>query len=134
MAGRKGDEMKGRAVGLAVLTVWAGSASAEPGAAGGEALKKMIAGRTIVLDTPIGGVPITYRADGSLAGKASSVQAIAIRKSDHGRWWIADSKLCQQWAVWLDGKRHCYAMRIDGRLVHWRRDDGRTGTARIVSN
>jgi hypothetical protein len=100
----------------------------------GDALRKLVAGRTIALSSPIGEVPITYRTDGSLVGKAPLVQAaLSGPNRDQGRWWIADNRVCQQWSAWLDGKRHCYAMRLVGETVHWRRDDGRTGTARLVS-
>jgi hypothetical protein len=108
-------------------------ALAEPGGLAGEALRRTIAGRTIVLDTPVGGIPIVYRTNGTLAGNANMVQALGTGpRADSGRWWIIDDRVCQQWNAWLEGRRHCYAMRLEGTVVHWRRDDGRTGTARIM--
>jgi hypothetical protein len=112
----------------------AGSAWAEPTALAGEALRKLVSGRTIILDTPVGALPISYRGNGTLAGKAPIVQAITGPSQDQGRWWIADDRVCQQWSSWLDGKRYCYQMRLEGLTVHWRRDDGRKGTARLASH
>jgi hypothetical protein len=102
----------------------------------GEELRRTVAGRTIVLDTPVGGIPIVYQANGALTGTAKGMPAHLMDgpSQDHGRWWIAAGTVCQQWSAWMEGRQHCYQMRIRGKSVHWRREDGRTGTARIVSN
>ncbi len=111
-------------------------ASAEEPLLSGEELRRTVAGRTIVLDTPVGGIPIVYLANGALTGTAKGMPAHLVQgpSQDHGRWWIASSTVCQQWTAWMEGRTHCYQMRIRGRSVHWRREDGHTGTARIVSN
>ena len=94
----------------------------------------MVAGRTVVLDTPVGGLPIVYRADGNLSGKLNVVAGgiMSGPREDKGRWWIASNEICQQWGTWLEGRKHCYSMRVEGSVVHWRRSDGRTGTARLL--
>src|SRR5262249_26619538 len=51
--------------------------------------------------------------------------------SDHGKWWVADDQLCQQWSSWMDGKSYCYKLTRNGSTVQWVRNDGRSGTARI---
>ncbi len=107
--------------------------NAEPTGLSGDALRKTISGRTILLDTPVGGLPISYQPNGTLSGKASGMQNLAGLKNDRGRWWIAANKVCQKWETWLDGREYCYQMRFEGKLVHWKRSDGRTGTAKVVS-
>jgi hypothetical protein len=107
-------------------------AVAEDAALAGETLRKTVSGRTIVLNTPIGGIPIIYRANGTLVGSAKGLQSLVGPGDDTGRWWVSASKVCQKWGKWLDGREHCYRMRVERGLVHWQRDDGRKGTARIV--
>ena len=40
------------------------------------ALRKAVAGKTVHLATPLGGLPINYRADGTMWGKAGSLAGI----------------------------------------------------------
>ena len=51
--------------------------------------------------------------------------------SDHGKWWIADDRLCQRWPSWMDGKSYCYRLTQTGTSLRWVRSDGASGTARI---
>lgn len=125
--------MRGMLCAALALAGAAGTVQAETRLPAGDALQRMVSGRTIVLDTPVGGVPIVYQANGTLAGKANGLQQAAGLKSDSGRWWIDNQKVCQQWNTWLEGRQYCYQMRFEGRLVHWTRSDGRTGTAKLVS-
>ena len=126
----------GRAFACAVGLAATGAVAAEPASLSGDDLRRTVAGRTIVLDTPVGGIPIVYQADGGMVGKAHGMPAHLMQgpRVDHGRWWVSAGSVCQQWKAWLDGRKHCYRMRIEGRKVHWRREDGHAGTARIVSN
>ncbi|MGE0701436.1 MAG: hypothetical protein AB7O57_20235 [Hyphomicrobiaceae bacterium] len=120
---------------IAMLAAASASWAGESGMSG-EEMRRAVAGRTVLLDTPVGSLPIVYQAGGGLTGKAKGMPAHLLDgpSEDHGRWWIASDQLCQQWSRWLDGRKYCFRMRVEGSTVHWRRDDGRTGTARIVSN
>ena len=50
---------------------------------------------------------------------------------DTGRWWIKSDQVCQKWEIWLDSRAYCFTLRFEGRTVHWRRNDGEAGTARL---
>lgn len=125
-----------RALTCAAVVGLAGPVVSEEATLSNEDLRRTVAGRTIVLNTPVGGIPIVYQANGGLTGTAKGMPAHLMQgpSQDHGRWWIAAGAVCQQWSAWMEGRKHCYQMRVRGKLVHWRREDGRTGTARIVSN
>lgn len=117
----------------AVPALFAGHAMAETQPLAGDALKAAVAGKTVVLDTPVGGIPISYRDNGTMIGRAKDLSLYTGQERDRGRWWIKDDKICQQWEVWLEGRAFCFTMRLEGQTVHWRRNDGRTGTAKIAS-
>ncbi|MGH6833496.1 MAG: hypothetical protein ACRECM_10845, partial [Methyloceanibacter sp.] len=75
-----------------------------------------------------------YAANGRMSGKMSTVAASFSRgdgAQDRGKWWVAGDQLCQQWTSWMDGKAYCYRLTREGSTVHWARNDGRSGTARI---
>jgi hypothetical protein len=97
----------------------------------GQELRKIVSGRTIELNTPLGGLPISYRMDGTMRGKAENLAAYTGSVHDSGIWWIAANKLCQRWQKWLDGKSYCFTLQQQGRAVQWTRNDGLTGTATI---
>jgi hypothetical protein len=97
----------------------------------GETLRSTVAGKTVFLATPVGSLPINYRTNGTMTGRAAHLAQFTGSESDSGRWWVNGGQLCQQWQVWLDGQQYCYVMRRNGATVHWSRDDGRTGTATI---
>jgi len=125
-----------RALTCAALVGVAGPVVSEEASLSSDDLRRTVAGRTIVLDTPVGGIPIVYQANGALTGTAKGMPAHLMQgpSEDRGRWWIAAGTVCQQWSAWMEGRKHCYQMRVRGKQVLWRREDGRTGTARIVSN
>jgi hypothetical protein len=95
------------------------------------ALRKIVSGRTIELNTPLGGLPISYRMDGTMRGKAENLAYYTGSTQDSGIWWITANKLCQRWHKWLDGKSYCFTLQQQGRAVQWTRNDGLTGTATI---
>ena len=99
----------------------------------GEDLHKAVAGRTVYINTPLGEVPIRYAKNGRISG--STELALLDGESttaDNGRWWVSEKKLCLQWQNWMGGKTHCFTMqRLSPTVVHWRREDGKTGTARL---
>lgn len=98
-------------------------------------LRKAVIGKTVVLRTDGVDVPIVYRGNGTMRGRLKAFAAAfagPAKASDSGKWWIANNQLCQRWNKWLDGKSYCYTLTLKGKQVQWRRNDGRSGTARIA--
>jgi hypothetical protein len=109
-------------------------AMAEPATLAGDELRQAISGKTVYLNISGFELPINYAANGRMSGKMSTVAASFSRgdgSQDRGKWWVADDQLCQQWTSWMDGKAYCYKLTRNGSTVHWVRNDGRSGTARI---
>ena len=63
------------AVLIASNVAWAGEPELE-----GETLRKAIVGKTVSLSTPMGGLPISYRADGTMQGRAGPLADYAARR------------------------------------------------------
>lgn len=100
----------------------------------GTELRKAVSGKTVYLRTQGIELPISYRANGTMSGRLKAfVAALAggAKTQDTGKWWITKGQLCQRWNSWLDRRSYCYTLRRAGSTVHWRRNDGRSGTARI---
>ena len=115
-----------------VAAVGAGAAvAADQREMNGEALRRAVTGRTINLSTPLGGLPISFRADGTMSATAGSLASYVGSERDRGRWWIAADQLCQRWNTWLGGQSYCFRLRQHGRTVHWTRNDGLSGVATI---
>ncbi len=100
----------------------------------GGALQRAVAGKTVNLMTPLGALPISYRGDGTMWGRAGTLSIYTGSERDRGRWWIIADKLCQRWTTWLGGKSYCFQLRQEGATVHWTRSDGLSGTATIAGN
>ncbi len=116
---------------LAVATV--GQLHAAPVSMTGDTIKSTISGRTLNLDTPMGAaLPITFREDGTMTGRAGKLAFYLGSSKDTGRWWVRGSKLCQKWSRWLDREETCIRVMTAGDKISWRRDDGLTGTASLV--
>ncbi len=98
----------------------------------GGTLQKAVAGKTVNLMTPLGALPINYRGDGTMWGRAGTLSIYTGSERDRGRWWIIADKLCQRWTTWLGGKSYCFQLRQEGATVHWTRSDGLSGTATIA--
>ena len=116
------------------LALPATASLAEPATLAGDELRQAISGKTVFLNISGFELPIRYAADGRMSGKMGAVAASFSRgdgAQDHGKWWVASDQLCQQWSSWMDCKTYCYRLTRDGSTVHWVRDDGRSGTARI---
>jgi hypothetical protein len=119
------------AVGLALPAT---GSLAEPTTLAGDELRQAISGKTVFLNISGFELPIRYAANGRMSGKMSTVAASFSRGNgaqDRGKWWVAGDQLCQQWSSWMEGKSYCYRLTRDGSTVHWARNDGRSGTARI---
>lgn len=97
----------------------------------GDALRHALTGKTVVLHTPVGGIPIDYRDNGTMVGRAKDMSMLVGSERDTGRWWVKSDQVCQKWDVWLDGRAYCFTLRFEGRTVHWRRNDGQVGTAKL---
>ena len=116
---------------LVILFGWAASAWAEPSSLTGEALRQAVSGKAVLIETPIGSFPVHYKSDGTMTGQSPAFVASLGTEKDRGQWWIADDHLCQRWYRWLDAKQYCFKLQRSGATVHWRRDDGLSGTATI---
>jgi len=127
--------MKIQALVLAAgLALPATAALAEPTQLAGDELRQAISGKTVYLNISGFELPINYAANGRMTGKMSTVAASFSRGDgarDSGKWWVAGDQLCQQWTSWMDGKAYCYRLTREGSTVHWVRNDGHSGTARI---
>ena len=99
----------------------------------GAALQNAVAGRTVYINTPMGEVPIRYGKNGSVSGYTElAILDGESTPQDRGRWWISENKLCIRWQNWMSGATHCFTMRrLSPTVVHWRREDGKSGLARI---
>lgn len=120
---------------VTIMMVAAGAAFANEfgeGQMDGGALRRAVAGKTVHLATPLGGLPINYRMDGTMSGRAGALASYTGSERDHGRWWIVGDKLCQRWSSWLGGKSYCFRLRQQGATVHWTRNDGVNGVATIT--
>ena len=102
----------------------------------GDELRKAISGKTVYLKISGFEIPIRYAANGRMTGKMGTVAASFSKgdgAADSGKWWVANDQLCQKWTSWMNGKQYCYKLSRSGSTVHWVRNDGRSGTARIGS-
>ena len=128
--------MRSARVFAAAIMVVVGSAAFgnEPieGQMDSSALRKAVAGKTVHLATPLGGLPINYRTDGTMSGRAGTLASYIGSERDRGRWWVVADKLCQRWNTWLSGKSYCFRLRQQGATVHWTRNDGLSGVATIA--
>ena len=119
--------MKIRAFALtACLVLSAVPAVAEQVTLAGDELRQAVTGKTVYLKVSGFDLPIRYGANGHMSGRINAVAASFSRgdgTSDTGKWWVDNDQLCQKWSSWLESKAYCF--------VHWVRDDGLSGTARI---
>ncbi len=115
--------------GLIVTT----SASAAPVTLTGAAIRDLLTGRTLNLDTPLGSsLPVALNDDGSMTGKAGDLGFYLGSAKDQGKWRVKGSKLCLTWQRWLDGAENCMRIKRDGEMLSWVRDDGMSGTAKLM--
>jgi hypothetical protein len=131
----KGEAMKIRAIVLAAsIALPALPVAAESVSLAGDELRQAISGKTVYLNISGFELPIRYAANGRMKGSMGAVAASFSRgdgASDTGKWWVDNDQLCQKWTSWMDGKSYCYKLTRNGNQVHWQRNDGRSGTARI---
>jgi hypothetical protein len=118
---------------VVTLLGWPGLGMAESIALTSETLRQAVSGKTVYLATSVGALPISYKSNELMTGKARELAPYVGSDRDQGNWWVADNRLCQRWDNWLYGKKYCYKLRMDGKTVYWQRNDGRSGTAMITS-
>ncbi len=109
-------------------------ALAESVSLAGEELRQAVTGKTVYLKVSGFDLPIRYAANGRMSGRIGAVAASFSRgdgTSDTGKWWVDNDQLCQKWSSWLELKSYCFKLTRDGNSVHWVRNDGLSGTARI---
>lgn len=88
---------------------------------------------TVSFQTPLGvELPVRFHGDRSLSGNSGSIARHLGAESDHGRWWVVDSHLCQKWNVWFDSTTNCVMVFRNGDQIVWKGPDGRTGRGHIV--
>lgn len=123
------------ATSVAVCLWAAGNLSAAGPVLTSTTINEIVAGSTVHIDTPLGiTLPMTFEADGTVRGSAGKVLSFYMEaESDHGRWWVADNKLCQKWRKWFESKPNCLSLQREGAKYAWVRDDGKTGTASIIT-
>jgi Bacterial SH3 domain/Peptidase M15 len=96
-------------------------------------IRELVSGATVEIDTPIGTkLPVRYMTDGRLSGQARDLASYLGAASDTGRWWIAADQLCHKWSRWFDSEPQCLRLSKEGRTIHWRSQDGNSGTAVIA--
>lgn len=110
-----------------------GAAAQTQTVAAGLEITQLVAGKTVVLNTPAGGLPITYAMNGTMVGRAKDLEFYTGSAFDRGVWWVAGNSLCHRWRTWLGGKNHCVTLHQDNGVVHWKSSDGYAGTATIAS-
>ena len=118
----------------ACLGLSAVPAVAEQVTLAGDELRQAVTGKTVYLKVSGFDLPIRYAANGHMSGRINAVAASFSRgdgTSDTGKWWVDNDQLCQKWSSWLESKAYCFKLTRDGNSVHWVRDDGLSGTARI---
>jgi len=119
---------------LSVLAGFNAPSRAERASLSSGEIKETVSGATIHLDTPLGiALPLVFNPDGSVLGTAGRLAFYLGSASDRGKWWISNSQLCQKWSKWFDGETSCMQIVKNGSKFQWQRDDGKSGTAKIVS-
>jgi hypothetical protein len=107
-------------------------AQAQPSTLSGQQIGDLVAGATVEIDTPVGTkLPVRYGRDGRISGEAGSLASYLGSASDKGRWWVASDQLCHKWNRWFGSEPQCIRLSKAGRIIHWRSQDGYTGTAMI---
>ena len=107
-------------------------AQAQSSALSGQQISDLVAGATVEIDTPLGTkLPVRYARDGRLSGEAGGLVSYLGTATDKGRWWVASDQLCHKWNRWFGSEPQCMRLSREGRIIHWRSQDGYTGTAMV---
>src|SRR5208337_978824 len=92
------------------------------------ALASFFAGRTLVVSSRYGDIPMRFSHDGTIVASSPA----PLSAGDRGRWWVSQQMICVQWQTWKEGQPHCFAIEMAGTsTLHWRADTGEEGVARF---
>ena len=93
------------------------------------ALNSLIPGLTLLYKT-VYGEPCTIevRNDGELVGRAG----YANEDRDTGKWWIEGDRWFRKWDRWAYGEAASFSIRIEGDILSWLDDDGRTVDTAVI--
>ncbi|MDD9911098.1 MAG: hypothetical protein OXR62_15600 [Ahrensia sp.] len=96
-------------------------------------IRAAIGDRTVVLRTTYGSIPLTYRSDGSVTGDGSGTGlGRFFAPKETGQWWVSESRMCQKFPTWYDGRTFCFTLQNAGAgKLKWTREDGYSGIAEI---
>jgi len=95
----------------------------------GTELNELLSGQTIDLSAPFGSLPIEYAADGTMVARSAVLAVFSGIYEDKGTWRIAGDQFCQGWKTWTPGKEQCFTVHRGSTTLHWKSNDGMTGTA-----
>lgn len=115
------------AISLAVAPAFAAQLS-------GAEIQSTINGKQVMLKTFWGGFPLRYATSGKVTGDGTALGlAKFFAPKETGKWWVASNQLCQQFPTWYQGKKLCFTLsRQNETTLKWVREDGYSGTARIM--
>lgn len=115
---------------FAILFVAATFARSEARPLDDAAIKSLVSGAIIHIDTPLNTqIPVKYNQDGNLNGAAGSMGFYLGASKDTGKWWVERNRLCHKWKRWFDGDTQCLRLKKTGKRIFWTSDTGRSGTA-----
>jgi hypothetical protein len=100
----------------------------------GPDIQTTINGKQVMLKTFWGGFPLRYSTSGAVTGDGTALGlAKFFAPKETGKWWVAGDQLCQQFPTWYKGQKLCFTLeRQNETTLKWVREDGYSGTARIM--
>jgi SH3 domain-containing protein len=108
-------------------------AQAQSAELSGQQISDLVAGATVEIETPLGTkLPVRYARNGRVSAEAGGLAWFLGSATDKGRWWVTSDQLCHKWNQWLGSEPQCMRLSKAGRIIHWRSQDGYTGTATIT--
>lgn len=123
------------AAALAASLATAVTAVAEPTPLRGEALRAIVPGAHIELDTPLRTVvPIRFTADGLMTGEANGLAPYLGSERDRGRWHVTGDQLCLKWFRWFESEERCLNLQRQDQRIFWQDAGGESGTATLVTS
>ncbi len=119
------------------LAIVSSAFAAQADMLGGTEIRQTIGGKRVNLQTSFGiEFPMYYKANGRVTGDGRGTGlGKYFAPKETGRWWVTGNRMCQQFPTWYDGRPLCFQLRKVGPgKLQWIREDGKTGTARVISS